>query len=100
MTNIQLNQEIEFVNGYGFLLFARNMRKNFCKKISKNLGSKYSQKPFEYATDSLGTVSKKAIQKTAEVNDDLIDNEIADKMTKVSRKLPHNNYVSPKKDSK
>ena len=100
MANIQFNQDIESVKGYGFLPFARNMRKNVCKKISKNVGSKNSRKPFEYATDSLKTVLRKAIQKTAQVTDDLTGNKIADRMTKVSKKLPHNNYVSPEKDSK
>ena len=31
-----------FVNGYGFLSFAKNMGKNIGKNISKNLSSKYS----------------------------------------------------------
>ena len=32
----------KFVNGYGFLSFAKNMGKHFRKNISKNLISKYS----------------------------------------------------------
>ena len=100
MANIQFNQDIESVKGYGFLPFAWNMRKNVCKKTSKNVGSKYSRKPFEYATDSLKIFLKKAIQKTAQVADNLTGNKIADRTTKVSKKLPHNNYVSQKKDSK
>ena len=51
-----------FVKGFGFWPFARNMGKN----ISKNLRSKYSQKPLDHAKrsaiDALKTASKRAIQ--------------------------------------
>ena len=54
--------------------------------MDKNLSSKYSQKLIETAkksaTDAMKTVSKRAIQKTAEARGDLIGNEIADKITK------------------
>ena len=33
-----------FVNGYGFLSFAKNMGKNTGKIIGKNISGKYSQK--------------------------------------------------------
>ena len=33
-----------FAKDYGFLFFARNMRRNVIKNICKNLSSKYSQK--------------------------------------------------------
>ena len=59
--------------------------------ISKNLSGKYSQKLLDHATDPLNTASKRAIQKTAEVTDDLIDNKIADRITKVSKTLQQNN---------
>ena len=49
-----------------FLLFARNMGKNIGKTLSRILGSKYSQKPFndvkQFATDRLKTALKRAIQ--------------------------------------
>ena len=55
-----------FVKGYGFLLFARNMGKNIGKTLSRILGSKYNQKPFndvkQFATDGLKTALKRAIQ--------------------------------------
>ena len=38
------------------------------------------------ATDAVKTVSKRTIQKTAEATGDLIGNEIADKITRVSKK--------------
>ena len=38
------------------------------------------------------TVSKRAIQKAAEATGDLIDNKIADKITKISNHSPQNNW--------
>ena len=38
------------------------------------------------ATDAIKTASKRAIQKTAEAAADLVGNEIADKITSVSKK--------------
>ena len=64
-----------YVKGYGFLSFAKNM--------GKNLSNKYGQKRLNTAkkstTDAVKTASKRAIQKTAEVTGNLIDNKIADK---------------------
>ena len=55
-----------FVNGYGFLSFARNMGENVTQNIGKNVSSKYSQKRLHYAKKSarntLKTASKGAIQ--------------------------------------
>ena len=42
--------------------------------------------------DEIKTASKKAIQKTAEATGDLIGNKIADKITKVSKGSPQNNF--------
>ena len=73
-----------YVRGYGFLSFARNM--------GKNLNNKYGQKILDSTkkptTDAIKTVSKRAIQKTAEATGDLIGNKIADKITSVSKKSP------------
>ena len=70
------------VKGYGFLSFAKNMR--------KSLSNKYDQKLFDRAktstTDAIKTESKRAIQKTAEATGDLIGNKIADKITSVLKK--------------
>ena len=63
------------------------MGKNAGKKISKNLGGKCSQKPFDYAkqsaTDVIKTDSKNKIQKLAEATGDLNRNKIAGTITKV-----------------
>ena len=83
------------VNGDGFLPFAENMSKSINKNISKNLRGKYSQKFLDHAkqsaTDALKITSKIIIPETAEATGDLIGNKIANRITKVSRRLPQNN---------
>ena len=63
--------------------------------LLKTLTSKYSQKIIDHAkqsaTDAIETASKRATQKTAEATDDLIGNNIADKITRVSKTSPNNN---------
>ena len=75
--------------GYGFLSFARNIGTH-AAKAAKNMSNKYSQKLTDAAkksaTDAIKTASKRAIQKTAEANGDLIGNKIADKITGASKK--------------
>ena len=61
-----------YVKRYGFLSFARNM------------SNKYSQKFLDSAKKSVADA--RAIQKTAEATGDLIGSEIADKITRVSKK--------------
>ena len=67
-----------YVKGYGFMLFARSMGNNYGKKLVDT--AKKS------ATDEIKTASKRAIQKTAEATGVLVGNEIADKLTSVSKK--------------
>ena len=71
-----------YVKGYGFLSFAKN--------IGKNLSNKYGQKLVDSdkksATDALKIASKRAIQRTAEATGDLVGNNIADKITSISKK--------------
>ena len=52
-----------FVKGYGFLCFTKNMGKNICKSMSKNLSGKYSQKLFDHAKQSTTDVFKTALKK-------------------------------------
>ena len=60
--------------------------------MGKNLSNKYGQKFLDSAkkstTDVIKTVSKRSIEKTAQATGDLIGNEIADKITSVSKKSP------------
>ena len=51
---------------------------------------RYGQKLSDHATDVLKMASKRTTQKTEEATCDLIGNEIANKITKVSRNLPQN----------
>ena len=71
-----------YVEGYGFLSFAKN--------IGKSLNNKYSKKLLDTAkksaTDAIKTALKRAIQKTAEATGDLIVNKTADEITNVSKK--------------
>ena len=85
-----------YVKVYRFLSFAKNM--------GKRLSNKYGQKLLDSAKkstrDAIKTVSKRAIQKTAEATGGLIGNNIADKITKVSKKstkeLPNNDETDVK----
>ena len=91
--SVQLRDRI-FLKGYGFLSFAKIMSKN----IGKSLKSKYSEKLFGHAkqsaTDAFKNASKRAIQKTLEATSNLIGNQIAHKITAVSKNSPQNNSVS------
>ena len=71
-----------YVKGYGFLSFAKNM----CKSLSNKYGQKLLDSANKSTADAIKTASKRAIQKTAEATGDLIDNKIADKITRVSKK--------------
>ena len=75
-----------YVKGYGFMSFAKN--------IGKNLSNKYSQKIIDTAkksaTDAIKTASQQVIQKTAEATGGLVGNEIADKITSISKKSTKN----------
>ena len=71
-----------YVKGYGFMSFVRSMSNKYAKKLVDT--AKKS------ATDAIKTVSKRAIQKTAEATGDLVGNKIADKITSVSKNLLKN----------
>ena len=67
----------KYVNGYGFLWFARKF------------GQKYDKKLMDTETktviDPVKTVTKRVVQKTAEATGDLIGNKIADKITSLGK---------------
>ena len=79
-----------YLKGYGFLSFAKSMGTH-ATKVTKNVSNKYSQKLIDsakkFTADPIKTASKRAIQKTAEVNSNLIGNKVADKITTVSKEL-------------
>ena len=61
------------------------------RDISKYVSGKYSQKLLDHArksaADALKDASYRVIQKAVEATGDLIGNKIADRITKVSKKL-------------
>ena len=63
---------------------------SFTKNMGQSLSDKYGQKLLDSGKkstmDAIKTVSKRAIQKTAEATGDLIGNKIADKITNTSKK--------------
>ena len=100
-----------FVKGYGFLSFAKNVGRSVGKNISKILSGKYCQRRLDNAKNLLQMYLKllqnEQFKKKTEETCDLICNTIADKITKISKILPHNNsetgtneeerYISPEK---
>ena len=78
-----------YVKGYGFLSFAKN--------IGKHFSDKYGQKLLDSAkkskTDAIKTASERAIQKTAEATDDLIDNKMLDEMTIISKSSQNSDCI-------
>ena len=84
----------KYVQGYGFLSFA------------KKLGDRFGKKLIDTATntgiDVAKTASKRVLQKTAEATGYLINNKIADKITSVGKtkektNKPEEIYIPPKK---
>ena len=84
----------KYVQGCGFLSFARK------------LGERYGKKLIDTATktgiDAAKTASKRVVQKTAEATGDLIGNKIADKIisigkTKEKTNKPEEIYIPPEK---
>ena len=64
----------KYVNGYGFLSFARK------------LGDKYGKKLMDTATKTgMDAAFKRVVQKTAEATGYLIGNKIADKITSIGK---------------
>ena len=75
-----------YVKGYGFLSFVKKIGAH-ATKVAKSMSNKYSQKLFDSAkkstTDVIKTASKRAFQKRTEATDDLIGNNIFDKITSI-----------------
>ena len=67
----------KYVEGYGFLSFARNFADKYGKKLM-NTATKL-------AIDAAKTTSKRVVEKNAEAAGDLIENKIADKITSVAK---------------
>ena len=86
----------KYVEGYGFLSFARKF------------GDKYRKKLMDTATktgiDAVKTASKRVVQKTAKATVDLVRNKIGDKITSIGKsknddkiKKAEEIYIPPEK---
>ena len=90
----------KYVQGYGFLSFARKFGDKYGKKlintatktginVAKKFGDKYGKNLMDTAKKSginaARTASKRVVQKTAEATGDLIGNKIADKITSLDK---------------
>ena len=87
----------KYVEGYGFLSFARK----FGDKYGKRLMDTASKTGIHAAN----TNSKRVVQKTAEATGDLIGNKIADKITSIGKskeeekaKNAEETYIPPEKN--
>ena len=85
-----------YVQGQGFMSFAKNIgnkydRKifdksiNVCKKYGKKYGNKLLDNSISAGKDFAKIAGKKVLTKSAEATGDMIGNKIADKITKSSR---------------
>ena len=79
-----------YVQGQGFMAFARNIGNKYGKKIfdksldvGKSMKKKYGKKILD--NDFAKIVGKKVLTKSAETTGDLIGNKIADRITKSTR---------------
>ena len=81
-----------YVQGQGFMSFARNIGNKYGKKIfdvSKSIKNKYGKKILDNSLsagkDVAKIAGKKLLTKSAEATGDLIGNKIADRITKCAR---------------
>ena len=81
-----------YVQGLGFMSFARNIENKYGKKlfdVSKPMKNKYGKKILDNSLsagkDFAKIAGKKVLNKSAEATGDLIGNKIADRITKSAR---------------
>ena len=71
----------KYVKGYSFLSFARKFGNKYDKKLMDT-----AKKQNKTGTDAVKTASKRFVKKATEATRDLIENEIADKITSVGKR--------------
>ena len=80
------NKYRKYVQGYGFLSFARNF-KNFSKVLAKTFSkSKYGKALKKEGLKFAKTSGKQIFEESAQATRDLIGNKIADKNTSLGNK--------------
>ena len=86
----------KYVQGQGFMSFAKNIGNEYGKNIfdksidvGKNMSSKYGRKildkSIDAAKDFAKIAGKKVLHKSAEATGEMIDNKVADRITRTSR---------------
>ena len=86
----------KYVQGQGFMSFAKNIGNkygkkifdksiNFGKSMKKKYGKKILDKSLSAGKDFAKIAGKKVLNKSAEATGDMIGNKIADRITKSSR---------------
>ena len=82
----------KYVQGQGFMSFAKNIGNKYGRKIfdkSIDVGKKYGKKLLDNSIsagkDFAEIAGKKVLTKSAEATEDMIGNEIADRITKSTR---------------
>ena len=82
----------KYVQGQGFMSFAKNIGNKYGRKIfdkSIDVGKKYGKKLLDNSIsagkDFAKIAGKKVLTKSAEATEDMIGNEIADRITKSTR---------------
>ena len=86
----------KYVQGQGFMSFAKNIGNKYGKKIlnksidvGKNMSNKYGRKMLDKSVDARKDFAKIAgkivLNKSAEATGEMIGNKIADRMTRSSR---------------
>ena len=94
MTRYSLEpRDRRYVEGYGFLSFARNFGNRYGKKLVDSAAKQVKQS----GKEALKTASKRVVQKTAEATGDLIGSKIADKIVKHKPKPEEEVPISPEK---
>ena len=86
----------KYVQGQGFMSFAKNIGNKYGRKIlvksidvGKNMSNKYGRKildkSIDVSKDFAKTAGKKVLNKSAEATGEMIGNKIADRITRNSR---------------
>ena len=86
----------KYVQGQGFMSFAKNIGNNYGKRlldnsidVGKNMSNKHGRKILDKSMDAgkdfAKIAGKKALHKSAEATGEMIGNKIADRITRSSR---------------
>ena len=86
----------KYVQGQGFMSFAKKIRNKYGRKISdksidvgKNMSNKYGRKILDKSIDAgkdfAKITGKKVLHKSAETTGEMIGNKVADRITRSSR---------------